>query len=276
MTILRLRSARHSAVLVLFGLGAALASPAHAAKVAPAAAAPATLTADQLIEHNVTARGGADRLAALSGVERHGRLVVPGMALQLGLAEWQGRGSHYRQEVSLQGLTAVTAYDGHEAWQIQPFEGRKDPSRMSQDEARDLAWRSDFEGPFVGYAAKGHRVEYLGMEEVDGTPAHGLRVQLKGGNEVTYWFDPDTWMVIRAIARETVRGAEDVTEVDFGEYKEVAGVYVAMTEEEGPKDSDPARRQKFVFDEVRANPTPAPTFYAFPQTAAPGAAGVHP
>ncbi len=33
-----------------------------------------------------------------------------------------------RTEASIQGLTAVQAWDGKEAWQISPFQGRKDPS----------------------------------------------------------------------------------------------------------------------------------------------------
>jgi hypothetical protein len=98
-------------------------------------------------------------------------------------------------------------------------------------------------------------------------------VHLADGNEATYWIDPDTHMVIRALVRETIRGAEDVTEIDYGEYQQVAGVWMPMTEESGPKGSDPARRQKLVFDRAEAN-TPLPaTLYAYPVAPT---AGSHP
>jgi hypothetical protein len=240
--------------LALAVLGSALGATA-------AAAAP---TVDEIIASNVAARGGADKLHALAVLKRSGRLVIPGMRLELKVVEWRSAAGGYRQDVTLQGMTAVQAYDGHEAWQVQPFEGRKDPARMSADEAKSFALAADIEGPFVGYRAKGHSVEYLGTEDVDGTPAHAIRVHLKWGDEATYWIDPDSWMVIRELDRQTIRGAEQLTETDYGEYERVAGVYVAMTEEQGAKGSEPSRRQKFVYDSAEANVPVPPGAFAFP------------
>jgi hypothetical protein len=251
----------------------ALAVLGSALGTAAAAAAP---TVDAIIANNVEARGGADKLHALAVLKRTGRLVIPGMRMELKVVEWRSAAGAYRQDVTLQGMTAVQAYDGHEAWQVQPFEGRKDPARMSADEAKSFALAADIEGPFVGYRAKGHSVEYLGTEDVDGTPAHAIRVHLKWGDEATYWIDPDSWMVIRELDRQTIRGAEQLTETDYGEYERVAGVYVAMTEEQGAKGSEPARRQKFVYDSAEANVPVPPGAFSFPVIPAKQVAAVRP
>jgi hypothetical protein len=240
-----------------------------------AAAAPkpdAAMTADALIAHNVEARGGAAKLNAITTLERSGLLVIPGFNVQLKMREIKTRAGQYRQEVTLQGLTQIQAYDGHQAWQVQPFQGRKDPALMSADEAKGFALASDIDLPFVDYKKKGHEVEYLGLEDIDGTPAHKLRVRLKWGDESIYWIDPDTWMVIRELDRQTLRGAEQWSETDLGEYERVAGVWVPMTEEQGPKDSDSSQKSKSVYDKADANhPFPASEF-AFPATAAHAAA----
>jgi hypothetical protein len=246
-------------------LGVLLATSAAAATVQ------STPTADDIIARNVAARGGLDKLRTLTTLKRSGRLVIPGFGAEIAVVEWKGHGEDYRQDVTFQGLTAVQSYDGHEAWQIDPFQGRKDPARMSADESKAFALNADIAGPFVDYKAKGHRVEYLGTEDLDGTPAHKLRVSLKSGDESTYWIDPDTWMVIRELDRTTVRGSEQWTEVDFGEYEQVGGVYVAMTEDQGPKGSDSSRKQKLSYDQAEANPAVPATFYAFPAST-PGAA----
>lgn len=238
-----------------------------------AAAAP---TADEIVAHHVEARGGAARLKALTVLRRSGRLVVPGFNMELAVVEWQSRAGEFRQDVTLQGLTAVQSYDGHEAWQVQPFEGRKDPSRMSADEARALALSADLDFPFVDARAKGHQLEYLGLQDIDGTPAHALRVRLHGGDEATYWIDPDTWMVIRVLEKHTIRGAEQLTETDLGEYQQVAGVWVPMSEEQGPKDSDATQRQKLVFDRAEANVAVPAGQFAFPDTRPAAAAGARP
>ncbi len=253
---------------------ALLARAALAATAAtPAAKAP---TADEIVAHHVEARGGAAKLHAITVLHRSGRLVLPGMNIELGLSEWKTRAGAYRQDAMLQGMTAIQAYDGHEAWQVQPFNGRKDPSRMSEDEARALSLGADLDFPFVDARAKGHVLEYLGLEDIDGTPAHALRVRLKGGDDATYWIDPDTWMVIRVLERHTIRGAEDTTETDLGEYQQVGGVWVPMTEESGPKGSDPTQRQKLVYDRAEVNvPAPA-TLFAFPDTSAKAASGARP
>ncbi len=233
-------------------------------------------TAEQIVAHNVEARGGAAKLRALSMLRRSGKLVIPGFNIELAVVEWQGRAGEFRQDVTLQGLTAIQSYDGHQAWQVQPFEGRKDPSLMSADEARAMALSADLEFPFVDAKAKGHELEYLGLEDIDGTPAHALRVRLKGGDEATYWIDPDTWMVIRVLEKHTIRGAEQVQETDLGEYQQVAGVWVPMSEEQGAKDSDSTQRQKVVFDHADANLAPPAGHFAFPDTQPKAAAGARP
>ena len=63
------------------------------------------------------------------------------------------------------------------------FGGRKDPQKLSADDIKDLGIEADLEGPLVDYAKKGHKVEYLGTEDVDGTAAHKLRVTYATGNE---------------------------------------------------------------------------------------------
>lgn len=222
------------------------------------------LTADEIVARNVEARGGAAALQALTSLKRTGRLVIPGANIELTASEVRVRPDKVRQEVSLQGMTAVQAWDGKEAWQIQPFGGRKDPERMSADEAKVLAVASDMDFPLVDYKAKGARIEYLGMEEVDGTPAHKLRVELKSGDEITYFIDPDTWMIIRDVSKREIRGAENVTETDYGDYEKVLGVWVPMTEASGPVGVDASQKQQTVYEHAEGNVTVDASVFSFP------------
>ena len=91
--------------------------------------------------------------------------MIPGFNVQLKMREIKTRAGQYRQEVTLQGLTQIQAYDGHQAWQVQPFQGRKDPALMSADEAKGLALAADIDLPFVDYRRKGHSVEYARARE---------------------------------------------------------------------------------------------------------------
>ena len=98
-----------------------------------------------------------------------------------------------------------------------------------------MARDADLDGPLVGWREKGHRVEYLGTEDVDGTPAHKLRVTLKDGDTQYVYLDPDAWLEIRVVTESHVRGVEQVTETDLGAYEQVAGVLIPFSIESGPK-----------------------------------------
>ena len=240
----------------------------YAAVVAVAFAAVSTaalaITADELIAKNVAARGGLAQIRAITSLRRTGHLILPGANLDVAVRRTLQRGGKIRDEYTLQGLTQVNAYDGTEAWKIDPFEGRKDPARMSVDEAKSLILEGDLDLPLVDYAAKGYNAEYLGTEDVDGTPTYKLRLRRKSGDQVVYFIDPDSYMIIRNVQKQIVRGAEQETETDYGEYEKVAGVYFPSTEQSGPKDTDASQKQEIVFDTAAANEAPAANYFSFP------------
>jgi hypothetical protein len=222
------------------------------------------LTADEIVAQHIAARGGMDHLQALKTLKRTGRLIVPGFNGELTVTEYKARPNEYRLEYTLQGLTAVQAWDGHEAWQIQPFQGRKDPERLPADQAKPLEFSADMDFPFVNYQAKGSKLAFLGTEDVDGTPAYKLRLQLASGDEILYFIDPDSWMLIRDIQKQQIRGAEQITENDYGEYEQVQGVWVPMTEASGPKGSDPSQKQQTLYDKAEGNVDLNPSIFSFP------------
>ena len=231
------------------------------------------ITAEDVVAKNVQARGGAAALASVKTLRLTGRLVLPGRPLAITLAQIKARPDKVRQEQTFQGLTEIEAFDGERGWQVQPFEGRKEPALLSEDDLRPLRVEADLDGPWVDAKAKGHVLEYLGAEDVDGTLAHKLRVSLKEGGELTVWIDPDTWMVIRALERLTVRGAEQETETDYGDYERAAGVYVAMSEASGRPGSPPMSRPKAIWDKAEANVPVSAEEFAFPAPAAAPAGG---
>lgn len=206
-------------------------------------------TADDLVAKNRAARGG-DALAAIQSLRMTGKLVFPG-GFELSALELKSRSGGVRLDATLQGLTVVQAWDGTEAWQIQPFEGRKDPARMSADEARAIADEGLIDGYLLASQGQGATVTALGTEDVDGTLTHKLRLVQADGDEFTYYLDPDTWLEIKIVEKRRLRGAEVATEYELGDYERVAGAYFPMSIESGPLGS--SQRQKLNLDSIEAN-----------------------
>lgn len=222
------------------------------------------ITADELIAKNIEAKGGSDKIKAIETLKLEGKLQFSGgnFSVELGYVQYQKRGGKYRNDASLQGLDAVTAYDGTTAWQIQPFQGRKDPEKLSADQAKNLAQQADIDGPLVDWKAKGHKVEYLGTEDVDGTAAHKLKVSLKDGDTQYYYLDPDYFLEIRVTTLSKVRGVEFEQETDVGNYEQVNGVYVPFSMESGPVGQP--KGQKITIEKAEANVPMDDALFAFP------------
>ena len=239
-----------------------------AALLAAAAPGASAVTADELVAKNIEARGGLEKLRAIESRHATGKMKFTGdFAMELALAEVVTRDGRIRNEVAVQGMTAVQAYDGKEAWQISPFQGRKDPDRMSADDAKALLDSLDLDGPLVDYRAKGHTVTYLGTEDVDGTDAHKLKLVEKDGDVKYIYLDPDYFLEIRQTVQRKVRGVEQEYESDLGNYEQVAGVYMPFSIESGPKGGN--KNQKVVLEKVEVNMDVDDASFHFPKTTAP-------
>jgi hypothetical protein len=208
-------------------------------------------TVDALVGKNIAARGGIEALHAVQSLQLKGKLIANQGQLEFAYSETKKRPGEVRIEISLQGMTMVQAYDGKEGWKISPFGGRKDPEKISTDEAKSLVESADLEGPLVDWKAKGNTVEYLGPEEVEGTLAHKLKVVRPNGDVHYVYLDPDYFLEIRIVTQRLEQGSLVQTETDLGDYEKVAGVYFPFSIESGPKGSPD--KQKVVIEKGEAN-----------------------
>jgi hypothetical protein len=222
------------------------------------------LTVDQLVSKNVEAKGGADALNALQSLRLSGKMLVQQGQIELAYLQTKKRPGDLRTEATLQGMTQVEAYDGKEGWKISPFQGRKDPEKMSADDLKPLMEDAEIDGPLVDWKSKGNTVEYLGTEEVDGTLAHKLKVVRKNGDVSFVYLDPDHFLEIRVLTQRVKHGAYEEVETDLGDYEKTANVFVPTSIESGRK-GDPDK-QKIIIDKVEANAPVDDAIFHFPAT----------
>jgi hypothetical protein len=219
-------------------------------------------TVDELVAKNVAAKGGADALRALQSVRFTGKILVNGGQMQFAYVETKKRPAEVRSEASLQGMTAIQAYDGGQGWKVSPFQGRKDPEKMSADDTKSLLEEAEIDGPLVDWKAKGSTVEYLGTEDVDGTLAHKLKVVRKNGDVTFVYLDPDAFLEIRKTTQRVEQGAQVEVETDVGDYEKIAGVFLPFSIESGRK-GDPDK-QKIVIDKAEGNIPVDDAIFRFP------------
>src|SRR5438477_2865994 len=220
------------------------------------------LTVDELVAKNVAAKGGADALRALQAVRLNGKMLVNEGQIQLAYAETKKRPDEVRTEATLQGMTAVEAYDGKDGWRISPFQGRKDPEKMSADDVKPLMEDAEIDGPLVNWKEKGSTLEYIGREDVDGTSAYKIKVVRKNGDVNFVYLDPDHFLEIRILSQRIRHGAQEETETDVGDYEKIGGVFIPTSIEVGSKGAPD--KQRIIIDKVEANVPVDDTIFHFP------------
>src|SRR4051812_23891603 len=221
-------------------------------------------TVDTLVAKNIEAKGGAQALAAVQTLSLRGKMIANQGQLELTYVQTKKRPGAVREETTLQGMTRIDAYDGKEGWKISPFGGRKDPEKISVDEAKSLVEDAEVDGPLVDWQAKGSTVEYLGLEDVDGTMAHKLKVVRKNGDINYVYLDPDHFLEIRIVTQRMENGAQVENETDLGDYEKINGVFFPFAIEGGPKGA--ADKQKLTFEKAEANTPIDDTIFKFPAT----------
>jgi outer membrane lipoprotein-sorting protein len=199
-----------------------------------AGAAVQAQTADEIIAKNLTARGGKDKIKAVQSARMTGKMVM-GQGMEAPFTMEVARPSKMRMEFTIQGMTGVQAFDGKSGWSVMPFMGKKDPEAMSEDDTKQAADQADMDGVLVDYKDKGHQVEYLGKEDVEGTPAYKLKVTKKNGDIVSVYIDTESYMEIKDAGKTKVRGQEIEGETTFGDFKTVDGLVFPFSIEQKAK-----------------------------------------
>jgi hypothetical protein len=207
-------------------------------------------TAEELVNKNLVAHGGMEKIKSIKTLRMTGHFQSG--SFKADVAQDAMAPDLLRQTFTIQGMSEIEAYDGSTGWKISPFEGRKDPELMGEDELRPMIEEADFYGPLVDYQAKGNRVEYLGHDSVDGDDTYKLKVTLKNGDIFYYYLDPETFLEVRVERVRFIRGAVREDFIEPGSYKLAGGVYYPFSMESGSK-LRPGNTSRITIDKIEVN-----------------------
>jgi hypothetical protein len=201
-----------------------------------------SLTVSQIIDRNVTAKGGLQAWRAVQTMTFSGKMDAGGKTkTQLPFVLEKKRPRKTRVELVFKNDTAVQVYDGTNGWKLRPYLGRKTAEPYSPEELKATGFESELDGPLVDYAAKGNKVELEGVEKIEDHDAYKLKVTLKGGQMQHIWLDAETFLEVKV--EGTPRRMDNKmrpVSIYLRDYKLVSGLkvpYVIETAVQGNKDT---------------------------------------
>ena len=236
---------------------------------------PLGLSAEQIIERNIAARGGLQAWRAVQSLSMRGTMEAggndsptrpvpavrtggvqlpkrPAQQTQLPFRLQMKRARKSRLEIDFRGETAVQVFDGTHGWKLRPFLNRHDVESFTPDEMKAVALQSDLDGPLVDYSAKGTKIELEGTEKVESQDAYRLKLTFKTGDARKVWIDANTFLEIKIEGTpRRLDGINHPVEIYYRDYRTVGRLkmpYLTETKVQGVKQTE-----KIEVEEIAVN-----------------------
>ena len=240
-------------LVICMSLGFAISLAAASNTSAPRA----QLSAAEIVDKNVAARGGLQTWRAVQTLSLAGKLgaggnqratltgAIPGRRsgqkagqdafppqrpteeVQLPFVMELKRPRKMRLELQFNGQTALQVFDGANGWKLRPFLNRREVEPYTPDEMKIASLQADLDGYLVDYAAKGTRVELAGMEKVEDRDSYKLKLTMKNGQAIHVWIDAQTFLEAKIEGQpRRLDGTYHPVEVYFRDYRPVSGLQI--------------------------------------------------
>jgi outer membrane lipoprotein-sorting protein len=112
---------------------------------------------------------------------------------------------------------------------INPMMGADAAQEITGPQGDMMKSDADFDGALMDYKAKGHAVELVGKEKLDGKDVYHLKVTRKSGNIQHFYIDTDSGIELKTTAEIDAGGQKQNIETEMSNYQSVDGVMIPHT-----------------------------------------------
>lgn len=213
---------------------------------------------DELIAKHLEASGGKDKLESVQSAKVTGKFLTQGMEFPFSMT--QKRPNLLRIEAEVMGMSMIQAFDGENGWSINPMMGSTDPQPMGEFENKSFKMQADMEG-IMAFKDKGYKMEYLGEEEVEGTPCYKMRVDTNDDIVIDFFFDKEYFLIVKQATTVTMDGNVIESQTYPSDYQDVNGLIIPFAIETRMGD---VVANNIVFEKVEHNIEVDDAIFAMP------------
>ena len=210
------------------------------------------LSVDQIVQRNASVRGGAEAWRAVRSISMIGEMGA-GRGVQLPYVLDQKRPLKSRFELEISGKKAIQIFDGTQGFKTRPVSRTTEWEPMTPVELRQAGSETELDGLLIDYQRKGHRLELMGQESVEGRNTYKLEVVMPSGLVRHLWVDSESFLEVKVDSTRRMDGKDRVLETYLRDYRPEAGLlmpHIFETATQGIKE-----RQRLVIRTVFLNPT---------------------
>ncbi|MEP7236395.1 MAG: hypothetical protein ABI685_00960 [Ferruginibacter sp.] len=172
---------------------------------------------DKILDKVIETMGGKEKLSSVKTIKKMGNGESQGVKYPVNY--YAVHNLSERSDFTFNGLTGYQIITKDSGFNFSPFGGMAAPERMTDEDVKLSSDELDLEGSLVNYTAKGHTIELMENEDIDGVDAIQLRVILKNSKTIFYFIDPDTYYIIRTTVKGVSNGQEFTNTSNYYNFK---------------------------------------------------------
>lgn len=185
-------------------------------------------TADEVIQKYAANLGGLDAFNKIKTAKMSGTVTAQGNELTITIQVINGRA--VRSDVEVMGNQIVNAYKDGKGWKINPFAGATTATDATDAELAELKTQSLLAPALMDYRSRGHKVELLGQEDVEGIKTFKIKLTAKeDSKETLYYISSSDYTLIKSVSDREMMGQTMSVESWFSDLKEINGIKFYMS-----------------------------------------------
>ena len=187
---------------------------------------------------------GQEKLAEVKTITVYGKIMQ--MGTEFSFVQRMKNPNKFMLEADIQGQKMIQAFDGENGWMIAPWMS-PDPQDLTGVQLKQAKEQTNIEGDLYNWEEKGHQAEYMGTEDMEGTEVYKIKLTKKEGDEIFYFIDSESYVMLKETRKMTVQGNEIEIESFPGNYEMINGIAFPMS----IKTNTMGQTTEILFDSVK-------------------------
>ncbi|MEO7983281.1 MAG: hypothetical protein ABI688_04285 [Bacteroidota bacterium] len=184
-------------------------------------------TADEVIQKYSAAMGGLEAFNKINTAKLTGTLRTQGRDLPITTQIVNGKSMRADVQVIEQSVNNV--YNNGKAWKINPFAGAPTATEVTGSELITFKAQASLANNLMDYKSRGHQVELIGQEDVDGIKTYKIKLTNKeDGKITTYFISTVNNMLVKSVSKKDIAGSEYDAQTFYSDIKQISGLQFCM------------------------------------------------
>jgi outer membrane lipoprotein-sorting protein len=175
---------------------------------------------DEIVK-NYSAAMKSDKLSSVKTIKITGKMSAMGM--EMPMVMFMKNPDKIKVAYTFNGQDMISVFDGQKGYMMNPMTGSSAPVELTGDQLKQVQNNNVFRNELLNYFKNG-QITLEGSEDVNGKPAHKLKINVAGGKPVFMFLDKGTSLLVKTKTTVDQMGTQMDVESFMTEYTDIQGV----------------------------------------------------